>query len=132
MAILATVHQQFGGHILAPLADSGALEGRLRKVAKRLAEFYAGGEQACLLETLSMGAVPEPRRAALRACFEACTGALASAAREAGATPAQAAKRATGVLVDLQGALIVSRVHDDPKPFLDAMRALPAAIGSGS
>ena len=132
MAILGRVNEHFGAQVLAPLSETGSLDGRLRKVAKRLAEFYSDGTQACLLETLSLGQVPGERRAALGASLDACLGAFTAAAREAGATPAQAAKRATQVLVNLQGALVLSRVMDDPKPFLDVLRGLPAAVAAGS
>jgi TetR/AcrR family transcriptional regulator, lmrAB and yxaGH operons repressor len=132
MALLERLGRHFVQHVLEPLDEPGALESRLRRTGKRLAEFYSDGARACLLETLSLGDPPGERRAALRVKFDACTAAFTAVARQAGATPAQAAKRALDVWVRLQGALVVARLTSNPKPFQDAIKGLPRAILSGS
>ena len=53
LAALTEVGRIFSTHVLAPVDFEEAPLQRLKLVANRLDEFYEGGTQACLLETLS-------------------------------------------------------------------------------
>ena len=60
-----------GTHALAPLAETGPPEGRLRKMTDKLDEFYSGGTQSCLLDALSFGTERGDIREHQRAGMEA-------------------------------------------------------------
>ena len=42
--------------VLAPLREEGAVRARVKRAAERLSAFYACGEKACLLDTMSLEA----------------------------------------------------------------------------
>ncbi|MDX2151371.1 MAG: helix-turn-helix domain-containing protein [Bryobacteraceae bacterium] len=65
VAVVERVMRQFGEEVLAPLAGDGALQERVRETASRLAVSYAGGERACLPETMSLA---DGRSACARLC----------------------------------------------------------------
>jgi len=128
LAVLERVQAEFGAHVLAPLAEAGPPAARVRRTAQRLAAFYRGGARSCVLETLSLGR-PEPAvRAAVQRCLSAVLEGFAAVAREAGATPAQARRRAELALARYQGALVLARAGGDRSAFERAMRELPAAL----
>src|SRR5216684_4651807 len=52
-AVLSEVDRRFHEYVLAPAFAKGAPRQRARRVAKRLEEFYSGGKQWCLLDTLT-------------------------------------------------------------------------------
>ena len=128
VAVLERVLATFGSTVLAPLSKPGDPAARVRQTAKQLGEFYAGGKRSCLLETLSLGAPAPAVRAAVQRALSAAIDAFAAVARECGASPAEAARRAEQALVEVQGALVVARVSGDIKPFERVLKALPERI----
>ena len=64
----------------------------------------------------------------LRRSFAAWVDAMTVVARDAGARPAMARRRAEDALVSIQGGLIFSRATGDTKPFERALADLPATL----
>jgi AcrR family transcriptional regulator len=128
LQVIRALGEHFGAHVLAPLAEDGALDDRLGRVAANLTTFYADGRMSCLLETLSLGATGETREA-LRACLSARTEAFASAAREAGCPPAEAGRRSRQAVARIQGALVISRITGDEAEFRESIADLPRTLG---
>lgn len=128
-AVLAEAGQHIASYVLEPLQGTGAPRRRVRAAAERIAEFYGGGRRSCLLETLSVSRdTPGPLQAALRDALDLWIGAFAAVAREAGATPTAARRRAEHAMIALEGALVVSRVSGDPDHFGLALDALPGTL----
>ena len=128
LRVMRHVHGQFAGHILAPLGERGPAAARLRRVAQRLDEFYAGGRCACLLDALSLGRRSAKLQAAVAEAVEAVTAALAGVAREAGQPPAKARRLAQGALLRLEGSLVLARSSGDTAPFRRTLRELPGFL----
>ena len=126
--VVEEVHREFRETILAPLGAKGEARARLKRAAARLSEFYGGGERSCILDLLSLGEPSGEIVAALRAAYDDVTGALATVAREAGASPAEARRRAEEVMIQIQGALVLSRVRGDTQAFRRVIRGLPDRI----
>ena len=128
LTVLEHVHGQFGEDILAPLAGQDSPASRVRKVAKKIDEFYEGGRRPCLLDAMSLGGQTQDIKDALAASMDGIADAFARIAKEAG-HPASTAKRlGQDALVRLQGALVVARVSGDCKSFQRVVRELPELL----
>jgi AcrR family transcriptional regulator len=124
LAAVKRVGQWFGENVLQPLAVTGSPEQRVRIVAKRLREFYGDGSKPCVLDTLSLrGGAPE-LQAALRVALKDWLSAFAAIAEKSGFAHDQAALRAEKAVIDIEGALVLSRVLEDNKVFLRALARL--------
>ncbi|KAA1376551.1 TetR/AcrR family transcriptional regulator [Aeromicrobium fastidiosum] len=126
LAVLAEVERRFT-HVLEPL-DAGASRSPasdVAEMARRLAEFYADGELACVLDTMTVGDAPAAVVARARALARAWVDAMAHASARAGSDTAQARRRALDAFVRVEGALVASRVLGDVTPFGDVVADLP-------
>lgn len=116
--VLAAALDWFGKNVLDPLRVSGRPAARIAMVVENLDSFYAGGEQACLLNMLiSPRAEGGPFAAAIKGAFEALIEAFATLARDAGREPEAARSWAMRVVMLLHGSLVVSRGLGSPDPF---------------
>ena len=127
-AVLVEADRLFDECVLAPLRSSARPAHRVRRMAEQLADHYDGGRCSCLLETLSLSGGPGLIMAHVKRAFSAWVKAMAGVAREAGATPAAARKRAEDAIVQVQGALVFARAAGDRKPFERALAGLPALL----
>jgi TetR/AcrR family transcriptional regulator, lmrAB and yxaGH operons repressor len=116
--VLASALNWFEANILSVLrADSSPAE-RIATVARHLDGFYAGGQQACLLNMLaSPRAEPGPFSEGIKGAFEALISAFAVVARDAGQDAKAAKLRAERTVMLLQGSLVMSRGLGSSKPF---------------
>src|SRR2546426_2516323 len=57
-AMLSKVDQRFADHVLKPASEEGRPQDRVRKIARRLREFYDSGKRWCLLDTLTLADSP--------------------------------------------------------------------------
>ncbi len=127
-AVLRRTREWLEARVLAPLGRTGAPHVRVRAMAERIADFYENGRRSCLLETLSFGGSNDRIRSAVRQAAEAWIDAMAAVAREAGLAPATARDRAEDALIDIEGALVVSRVAGDTAAFRRVLSRLPGRL----
>src|SRR5260370_39517781 len=59
-AILSNVDRHFADYVLRAASEKGRPQDRVRKIARRLREFYDSGKRWCLLDTLPLPAPPSP------------------------------------------------------------------------
>ena len=130
-AVMGQVDERFGGYVLASLFEQGDPMDRAKQLAKRLSEAYDGGSKSCLLDALSRNDAPDGLRDHVDATFRVWLDGMTRLARDAGATPAQARRRAEDAMVAVQGGLVVARASGDPKPFARALRELPGLLAGG-
>jgi TetR/AcrR family transcriptional regulator, lmrAB and yxaGH operons repressor len=128
VAVLRHVGELFASEILAPLSAGGPLETRLRRTAAKIRAFYENGQRACLLDTLSIATATPTLRRELASAYLAWQNAFAAAARESGATPAAATRRAQEAIIKIHGALVLARATGDQAPFQRAIAQLPAQL----
>lgn len=124
-AVLTRADRWFETHVLAPLSVPGEPAERARTMARRLADFYGDGRRSCLLDTLSLGDSEDALRRHIERSFRAWIEALASLAREAGATGPVAKRKAEEVVIRVQGALVLSRATGDVAPFKRVLAEVP-------
>ena len=129
-AILSTVDRHFAEYVLKPASEEGRPRDRARKIGRRLREFYDSGRRWCLLDTLTLADSPSTRAHARRS-MEFWIDAFARLSRDAGLSPAIARKRAQEAVVAIEGGLVVSRVLNNPRPFLRSLANLPKQLTVG-
>lgn len=123
-AVLRYVDEWFESHVFTPLRSEGAPSERVARMAEALDDFYAGGREPCLLESLSLaaeGALMDH----LRATYVAFRGALRDIALAAGCAGVEADRRAQTAMALIEGALILERLEDGRKPFSQVLKSLP-------
>ena len=121
-AVADFAHSQIEASILAPLAGDAPLAERVDAMLQTTSEMYDCGREPCLVASLmvSPGLAPESA-GKVQAILNDWIAALAAALEGAGIPAAEAKRRATAALIDIQGALLVARASGDTGVFTDAM-----------
>ncbi len=127
-AVLNRAGEWLEAHALRPLTESGPPERRLRQMARKLDEFYKGGQQSCLLDALSFGVEEGAIRDHQRAAMEAWVDAIATMLRESGLPARTARERAQDAVIGIQGSLVMARATGDPMPFQRTLKNLPREL----
>lgn len=127
-AVVHHVNRWFHSQVFTPLERPGRPAQKVRGVARRLLEFYAGGSQSCVLDTLSLPGSSPALRAVVRGSLQAWLRAFTGVAREAGASRAQARERALQAIMEIEGSLVLARVLGDRKPFRRTLDRLPRLL----
>ncbi|HYN32440.1 MAG TPA: TetR/AcrR family transcriptional regulator [Ilumatobacteraceae bacterium] len=118
----------FAQEVLAPLSGTGTAHDRLTNVAERLRQFYEGGRQSCLLDTLSIGDPGTEATTGLGLAAEGWIAAFADVARSEGAARAEARRRAEDAVAAIEGALVLARVTGNLRPFTRSLERLPSLL----
>ena len=116
------------GPVLGQLTGAGTPAARLNRHLQGVKAFYAGGAKNCLLGVVALGSGCALFTDELRGMFRAWIDALAQLAQEAGATPAEATRRAEAAVAQIQGGLILARALGEDAPFHRVLYTLPALV----
>lgn len=127
-AVIDHVAALFACDVLAPLRDDADPEIRVRRAASRLKDFYGNGDRPCILDALSLGCDGATQAARLRRLYQAWRDAFAGVAHDAGATTADAERRASRAIALIEGSLVTGRVSGDRRQFLAVLDELPALL----
>ena len=121
-AVADFAHGQIEQNILAPLAGEGPLADRVAAMLETTSAMYDCGREPCLVASLmvSPGLAPDSV-GKVQAILNDWITALAAALEGAGLPAAEAKRRATAAIIDIQGALLVARASGDTGVFTDAM-----------
>jgi TetR/AcrR family transcriptional repressor of lmrAB and yxaGH operons len=101
---------------------------RLNLITERLDEFYEGGTQACLLETLSSAGTPASVRAHVKNTLGFWIEKFTQLSKEAGVPAKEARKRAEGAVAAIEGALVVSRAQASNREFKRSLESLAGRL----
>lgn len=130
-ATLSYSEQWLEENILQPLQQDGGAQFRLQQMCDRLNELYAAGKQPCLIAALTTGTHRDIFQAQVKERLKALIDAIAAVLTAAGLSPTVAHQRAEDAVITIQGALILSRGLDNPKPFQRAIAQLPNRLCEG-
>lgn len=128
LAVLDTVDTWLQANIIEPLQNAGAPAERLDCMVAALDTFYDGGRERCILGAFVVGQSSRLFGKRLAAAFERWIAALAAVARDGGAQPEDARRRAEAAVIAVQGAVVLAGALDDPKPFRTMLEDLPRGI----
>jgi AcrR family transcriptional regulator len=127
-AVLARANVWLDERVLQPLAGPGTPGERLGAMARELDAYYAGGRDGCLLGLLSQGDARDLFQTHVRAAMERWAGAIAAVLEEAGLPADLARERGEDAVIQVQGALVVSRGLGTTEPFSRTVSELPARL----
>jgi TetR/AcrR family transcriptional regulator, lmrAB and yxaGH operons repressor len=111
--------------ILAPLESPGDAEQRIRSMSMLVSDFYCGGQQGCLLAMFTSGALGDIFQSQIKDLFTIWIDALAAVAVETGLPVELSRRRAEDALIQIQGALVLTRGTQDQMPFKRVISRLP-------
>jgi hypothetical protein len=97
-------------------------------MAAVLSDFYNQGQAGCLLATMSAGQANDLFHGQVHRIFDLWLAALAQVAQEAGLDPAAAKRWAEDVILQIQGALILSRGLGNASSFQRVVARLDAGL----
>jgi TetR/AcrR family transcriptional repressor of lmrAB and yxaGH operons len=126
-AILSQVDREFSEYVLRPAWEEGLPQERARRMARRLNEFYGSGRLWCLLDTVTLSSSACTVKHAGHS-MEFWIESLARVARDAGLPAVSARRRAEDAVAAIEGALVVSRVTKNRRPFARALASLPRRL----
>lgn len=128
LAALTEVDRIFATYVLAPIDAEGDPLLRLKLVTERLDEFYEGGTQGCLLETLSGTGTPLRVRAHVKNTLDFWIAKFMQLSQEAGIPAKEARVRAAGAVAAIEGALVISRAQESNREFKRSLESLPGRL----
>lgn len=127
-AVLDYLNQGLNDHILAPLQSDLPPEVRLQEMAERIDQFYVQGKQACLLALLSTGEAQDLFAKQVQTALRQWIEGLVAVAIEAGIAPEIARDQAEEVVLQIQGALVLTRGLNDSSIFQRVLKRLPELL----
>ena len=128
-AVMGRALRWLDDQALVPLRDDSlSARERIHGMLEELDEFYESGDKSCLLDAMSIGEAGSPFRVLARGALDLWTESLTEAVAAAGFDVDEAARRAEEAIVLLEGALVVSRVREDPALFRRVVADLPERL----
>lgn len=128
MAVLAHIQGWMQTNILVDLQRTDHPRDCLQAMTHKVNELYSQGEEACLLEVLSLGTSNPLFAAQIQAALNTWIVAIAQVLIEAGFAPDLARIRAEDAILQIQGALVLSRGLGNTAPFQRILEQLPAKL----
>src|SRR6202008_2526766 len=114
LAVLRRVHAWIEENAIASLDGQGSPKERLERMVRAVDSPYAGGKSPCVLGNLVVGGARHLYQRQLRSSFSAWIEGLERLALEAGLSRRTARERAEDGVLQIEGALILCGVLDDP------------------
>lgn len=114
--------------LLAPLRSDLPPVDRIRAMNENIDAFYYQGQQACLLALLSTGEAHDLFQVQVRRALNLWIDSLAEVLVEAGIDPKSARQRAEDAILQIQGALVLTRGLKDTATFERVLKRLPELL----
>lgn len=127
-AVLSDSLHWFEENIFAILRGPGDPTDRLITMTTRLNDHFAGGESVDLFGFMALGATRDRFASFLTDLFSNWIGSLSKCLIEAGLARDLAVQRAADAVMEIEGALVLSRALGDSGPFQRVMRRLPDVL----
>jgi len=129
LVVLSRAGNWVGENIVTPLSSNIKPEKKINIMAKKLDEFYTGGNNSCLLNMLaSPEMVKGPFTSHIKEAFEVWIKTLTDVLVESGLNRKESRARAESAIAMLQGTLVMSRGMNDPKLFKNYLKNLPKML----
>ncbi|ARV61822.1 TetR family transcriptional regulator [Nostocales cyanobacterium HT-58-2] len=127
-AVLEYVSQWFHAAILEPLRHPGEPRKRIQAMNESLKQFYNCGRDACLLAIFSLGESNDLFHQQVNQMLSAWIDGLVQVLEEAGLPTTQARQRAEDAVMQVQGALVLTRGLKSTAPFERILEQLPEQL----
>ncbi|NJO42678.1 MAG: TetR/AcrR family transcriptional regulator [Cyanobacteria bacterium CRU_2_1] len=126
--VLNYLTQALKEQLLAPLRSDNSPADRIRAMNQNVDAFYQHGQQDCLLALLSIGEAHELFQEQVQQALNLWIDSLATVLAEAGITPTAARQRAEDAIVQIQGALVLTRGLNNTTTFERILNQLPETL----
>ncbi len=124
-AVLNYVNEWFDATVLEPLRSSEQPVKRLMAMSKSLNQFYNCGQDTCLLSLFTLGECHDLFQAQVKQGLNTWIDHLTPVLIEAGLSIEQAHQRAEDAVIQIQGALVLTRGLSSTEPFERILQQLP-------
>lgn len=127
-AALDAFGENMTNKVVAPLLSEAGPRQRLMAMLDGINAVYDGGEDLCLFALLSVGDTRALFQTKITAKVSQLADAMSKAFRDAGLSNTQAMSRTEQFIIEVEGALIVSRVLGDSGVFQRTLKRLREQI----
>ncbi len=127
-AAVERVSERASELVIGPLRAPGDPAMRVKAAAGGIAKFYEGGRANCLVNLFAFGEAGEAAPGAAKDMAAGLEDAFCAVARDAGFSPKEARLKAEHAIVEIEGALVVSRAQGSVAPFQRALARLPGVL----
>lgn len=127
-AVLTYVNQWFKATVLEPLYSEGQPVERIQAMNTSLSQFYNCGRDACLLAVFTLGESNDLFHPQVQQALNAWIDGLTQVLTEAELDSEQARKRAEDAVMQIQGALVLTRALGDTTLFERVLQQLPVKL----
>jgi len=124
-AVVLNQRQWFEEHILSPLRSDGLASERICTMLKNVDKLYNSGEKPCLLAVLLLGESRDLFESQIKFSLNLWIDTLAQVLVEEGLDVELARQRAEDAIIQIQGALVLSRGLGNTASFERVIKHLP-------
>lgn len=128
---LAHVGEKAKRNVLLSLEGPDSPRVKLERFASAVLKFYRNGQLNCIVASVVLGGGRDEFADTLKGSVLEWMAALSAVLVRAGVGSAEAMRRAENALVQIQGALILTRCLQSEEPFRRVMRELPSTLLAG-
>jgi TetR/AcrR family transcriptional repressor of lmrAB and yxaGH operons len=121
--VLCSIDRWFVDHIYTPLRTSADPEQGIADMFAAVDGYFRSGQRVCLVGVVALGAARDLFADKVKGYFAGWVDALAVALRRRGDDRALARRKAEQTVLEIQGALVLTRALDDTRVFSRALAA---------
>lgn len=126
--VLDYIIQALQEQLLVPLRSDSLPIDRIRAMNQNVDAFYQHGQQDCLLALLSIGEAHALFQRQIQQALNLWIDSLAAVLVDAGLTPTTARQRAEDAIVQIQGALVLTRGLNNTTTFERILQQMPEML----
>ncbi|MEN9869963.1 MAG: hypothetical protein RLZZ171_946 [Cyanobacteriota bacterium] len=127
-AVMDYIANRFEEKILRLLRSSDTHEERILLMCQALDDYYAHGNNNCFLAIMSWGEADKLFHDQVKQRLEIWIDAVTQVLIEAGIEPKIARERSQDAIIEIQGALILVRILDEPAIFTRILNNMPKKL----
>jgi TetR/AcrR family transcriptional repressor of lmrAB and yxaGH operons len=129
-AVLAHIDAWFETEVFAPLRVDGEPRAAIGAMRRAVDDYFRSGRRTCLVGAFALDHVRERFPGQIPDYFAAWRDALAGTLERGGLAAAPARDAAEDALIQIQGALVLSRAMDDLAVFAKALDRMEARLAT--
>ena len=127
-AVMEYIASSFKEEVLQPLENTNPPQEKIVNMCRALTDFYANGTNNCFLAIMSVGEADSLFHNQVKHRLEIWINAITEILIAAGIEPQNAKERSQNAIAEIQGALILVRILDEPKIFIRILEKLPKKL----
>jgi TetR/AcrR family transcriptional regulator, lmrAB and yxaGH operons repressor len=127
-AVMDYIGNSFAKTVLQVLKNSGTPEERIFLMCEALADFYAHGNNNCFLAMMSLGEADKLFHDQVKQQLAIWIDTVKQVLIEGGIEPQLARERSQDAIIEIQGALILVRILNEPAIYTRILKNMPKKL----